>query len=98
MKGECFSYHISTKVKPIDHPLTNYSHFDYPTPQMHIGTKKICIFLVFFKLTPTKWLISSLKSAQIESIHPEPSFDTKIVWLGLLFVLKFCRETSKNQP
>ena len=98
MKGECFSYHISTKVKLIDHTLTNYSHFNYPTPKRHIGTKKYVFFLVFFKLTPTKWQISSLKLAQIESINPELSFDTKIVWLGLLFVLKFCRETSKNQP
>ena len=79
MKDEGFSYYISTKVKPNDNPLTNYSHFNYPTPQMHIGTKKICIFLVFFKLTPTKWYISSLKLAQIESINPELSFDTKIV-------------------
>ena len=32
---------------------------------------------------------------QIESIYSELSFDTKIVWPGLLFVLKFCQETSK---
>ena len=35
---------------------------------------------------------------QIESINPELSFDTKIVWLGWLFVLKFCQETCKEQP
>ena len=98
MKGEGLSYHTSTKMKPNDHPLTNYSHLNYPTPQMHIGIKKICIFLVVFKLTPTKWKISSVKLAQLESIDPELSFDTKIVWLGLLFVLKFCQETSMNQP
>ena len=33
----------------------------------------------------------------MESIISEFSFDTKIVWLGLLFVLKFCQETSKKQ-
>ena len=35
---------------------------------------------------------------QIESIDLELSFDTNILWLGLLFVLKFCQETSKKQP
>ena len=40
MKGVCFSYHISTGLKPIDHPLTNYRHFNNPTRQMHIRTKK----------------------------------------------------------
>ena len=34
----------------------------------------------------------------MESINSGLSFDTKIVWLGLLFVLKFCQETSKKQP
>ena len=34
----------------------------------------------------------------MESINSGISFDTKIVWLGLLFVLKFCQETSKKQP
>ena len=34
----------------------------------------------------------------IESINSELSFDTKTVWLGLFFVLKFCEETSKKQP
>ena len=34
----------------------------------------------------------------MESINSEVSFDTKIVRLGLLFVLHFCRETSKKQP
>ena len=47
MKGECSSYHISTKkVKPNEHPLTNYSHFN--DPQMHIRNKEICTFLMFF--------------------------------------------------
>ena len=37
----------------------------------------------------------------IESIYPELSFDTKIVWLGGgggggFVVLKFCQETSKK--
>ena len=48
MKGECLSYHINTKLKPNDHPLTNYSHFNDPTPQMHIGTKKNYIFFTVF--------------------------------------------------
>ena len=47
MKGECLSYHINTKLKPNDHLLTNYSHFNDPTRQMHIHTKKNCIFLMF---------------------------------------------------
>ena len=34
----------------------------------------------------------------MERINSELLFDTKIVWLGLLFVLKFCQETSKKQP
>ena len=34
----------------------------------------------------------------MESINSEVSFDTKTVWLGLLFVLKFWQETSKKQP
>ena len=42
-------------------------------------------FLVFIKIDTDK------------SINPELSFDTKFVWLGLLFVLKFCQETSKEQ-
>ena len=48
MKGECLSYHINTKFKPNDHPLTNYSHFNDPTPQMLIRTKKNCIFFTGF--------------------------------------------------
>ena len=48
MKGECLSYHINTKLKPNDHPLTNYSHFNDPTPQMHIGIKKNYIFFTVF--------------------------------------------------
>ena len=48
MKGECLGYHINTNLKPNDHPLTNNSHFNDPTPQMHIRTKKIVIFLLFF--------------------------------------------------
>ena len=39
--------------------------------------------------------MSSLKMTQMESIDSELSFDTKIVWLGLL---KFRQETSKKQP
>ena len=54
MKGECLSYHINTKLKPNDHPLTNYSHFNDPTPQMLIRTKKIVFFLLFFLLTHAK--------------------------------------------
>ena len=34
----------------------------------------------------------------MEIINSVLSFHTKIVWLGLLFVLKFCQETSKKQP
>ena len=67
-------------------------------PKCISALKKYVFFLVFFLLRPTKWSFSSLKLAQIESIIPELSFDTKIVWLGLLFVLKFCQETSKKQP
>ena len=48
MKGECLSYHIKTKLKPNDYPLTNYSHFNDPTPQMHIRTKKNCILFTVF--------------------------------------------------
>ena len=48
MKGECSTYHISTNVKPNDHTLTNYSHFNDPTPQMHIHTKKYVFFYCFF--------------------------------------------------
>ena len=48
MKGEYFSYHIHTIVKPNDRRLTNYSHFNDPTPQMHIPAKKICICLLFY--------------------------------------------------
>ena len=33
-----------------------------------------------------------------EIINSDIIFDTKIVWFGLLFVLKFCQETSKKQP
>ena len=32
MKGECFIYHISTKLKQNDHPLTNYCHCSSRTP------------------------------------------------------------------
>ena len=35
---------------------------------------------------------------QIESINPELSFDAKIMWLGLLFVLKFVRKPLRNNP
>ena len=34
----------------------------------------------------------------MESINSELTFDNKIVWLGLLFVLKFCQEISTKQP
>ena len=34
----------------------------------------------------------------MESINTELSFDTKIVWLGLFFVLRLCQETCKKQP
>ena len=34
----------------------------------------------------------------MERINSGLSFDIKIVWLELLFVLKFCQETSKKQP
>ena len=44
MKGECLSFHINTQLKPHDHPLTNYSQLNDPTPQMHIHTKKIAFF------------------------------------------------------
>ena len=33
----------------------------------------------------------------MESINFELSFDTTIVWLGLLFVLKYYQEISKKQ-
>ena len=43
-------------------------------------------------------MINSIIKIDTENINPELSFDTKIVWLGLLFVLKFCQETSTKQP
>ena len=56
MKGECLSYHMSTKLKPNDYPLTNNSHFYDTTPpppkkkkkKMHIRTKKYVFFYCFF--------------------------------------------------
>ena len=48
MKGECFIYHISTKLKQNDHPVSNYIHFGNPTPQMYIRAKKDVFFTVFF--------------------------------------------------
>ena len=65
---------------------------------MHIRTKKYVFYFTVFLLTRDKWYISSLTLTQIEGINPELLSDTKIVWLGLLFVLKFCQETSKKQP
>ena len=58
MKGGCFSYHISTEVKPNDHPLTNYSHFNDPPPQMHIRTKKYGFFFTVFFLIETCLMIN----------------------------------------
>ena len=43
-------------------------------------------------------MINFIIKIDTDTKHPELSFDTKIVWLGLLFVLKFCQETSKKQP
>ena len=53
MKGECFSYHISLNLETKDHALTNYNHFNDPTPQMHIRTKKYVFFLLFLFLIET---------------------------------------------
>ena len=72
MKGECFSYHIST----------NYSHFNDPTPQMQIRTKKYVFLLFFFYWHVLNDQFHHKKLTQIESINPVLSFDTKIVWLG----------------
>ena len=47
MKDECFSYHISTRFKPKDHSLTNYCHFNYPTPKCISKLKKNIFFTVF---------------------------------------------------
>ena len=58
MKSECFNYHISKKLKPKDRLLTNYCHFDYPTPQMHIRTKKNVFFYCFFFLIDTCLMIN----------------------------------------
>ena len=55
MQGECLSYHIITKLKPNDHQLTNYSHLNDRTPQMHIRTKKKYFFLMIFLFTRAKW-------------------------------------------
>ena len=46
MKGENYSYHISTKFKPNDHRMTNYCHFSDHTPKS-ISVVKICIFHCF---------------------------------------------------
>ena len=48
MKGECYIYHIITKLKQNDNPLTNYSHFSNPTPQMYIRTYRYVISYCFF--------------------------------------------------
>ena len=48
IKGKCFIYHISTELKQIDHPLTNYSYPSNPTPKMYIHAKKMYFFLLFF--------------------------------------------------
>ena len=48
MKGDCYIYHISTKLKQNDHWLTSYCHFSDPTSQMYIHTKKLCIFYLLF--------------------------------------------------
>ena len=47
MKGECLSYYINTKLKPNDHPLTNYSHFNDPSPQTLIRTEKLYFPYIF---------------------------------------------------
>ena len=48
MKDESFNYHISAKLKPNDHPLTNYCHFNDPTRKMHIRIKQLCICFYCF--------------------------------------------------
>ena len=48
MKGEYCSYHISTKVKPSDQTLTNYSHFNDPNPKCISVLKKYVFFYCFF--------------------------------------------------
>ena len=48
MKGEYFIYHISTKLKKNDQPVSNYSHFNNPTPQMYIRAKKNMYFFLLF--------------------------------------------------
>ena len=51
MKGVCLIYHISTKSKQNNHPLTNYCHFSNRTRQMYIRTKNyVYLFTVFYNL------------------------------------------------
>ena len=38
-----------------------------------------------------------IKFDKDEQSNSELSFHTKIVWLGLSFVVKFCQETSKKE-
>ena len=73
MKGECFNYHISTKVKPNDYLLTNYSHFNYPTPEMHIRTKKICVLIIVF-LIDTWLMINSIIKNDTDQILGSRAF------------------------
>ena len=39
-----------------------------------------------------------MKLTQVVSIKSELTFDMKVVWPRLLFVLKISQETSKKQP
>ena len=48
MKGECFIYHISTKLKHNDHLLTNYINLSNPTPKCISELKKYVFLLTFF--------------------------------------------------
>ena len=76
MKGECFSYNISTKVKTNGHPLANYSHFDDSTRQMHIRTKKICIFFTVFSCDQAAlWMVQSVRLSVRLSVRPSHLFD-----------------------
>ena len=53
------------------------------------------LYLAYWQLLNDQFLPQKL--THMDSINSKLSFDAKILWLGLLFVLTFCQETSKKQ-
>ena len=47
MKGECLSYHMSTKLEPNDYLLTNNSHLYDTTPKCISALKNMYFFTGF---------------------------------------------------